>query len=374
MENGNGGKSKPQTVMLKILDRYILVKFLGTFFVAIALILMIAVVFDISEKIEDFVSKGASLREIVMDHYMNFLVFYGNLFSSMIVFIATIFFTSKMTARTELVAMLTGGMSFKRLLYPYFLGATLIAGISLYMSHFVIPKTNETRLNFEWRYIKDKSKERFQNLHRQIRPGHMIFLENYNTRRMSGYHFAYEHFEGQRMLSAMKSDFMRYDTVTTKWRLDNVVIRSIDEDGTQHLRRERRIDTTLALLPEDLATIIYNAEMMPTPELNEFIRAEQLRGSENVNYFIIEKHKRTSWPASTYILVLIALSLSSQKTRGGLGLNIAIGLAICVSYIFFMQISTTFATLSNFPPLLAVWLPNIFFSLLGLYLYARAPK
>ena len=204
MENGNGGKSKPQTVMLKILDRYILVKFLGTFFVAIALILMIAVVFDISEKIEDFVSKGASLREIVMDHYMNFLVFYGNLFSSMIVFIATIFFTSKMTARTELVAMLTGGMSFKRLLYPYFLGATLIAGISLYLSHFVIPKTNETRLNFEWRYIKDKSKERFQNLHRQIRPGHMIF-ENYNTRRMSGYHFAYEHFEGQRMLSAMKA-------------------------------------------------------------------------------------------------------------------------------------------------------------------------
>ena len=167
---------------------------------------------------------------------------------------------------------------------------------------------------------------------------------------------------------------MRYDTVTTKWRLDNVVIRSIDEDGTQHLRRERRIDTTLALLPEDLATIIYNAEMMPTPELNEFIRAEQLRGSENVNYFIIEKLKRTSWPASTYILVLIALSLSSQKTRGGLGLNIAIGLAICVSYIFFMQISTTFATLSNFPPLLAVWLPNILFSILGLYLYARAPK
>ena len=191
---------------------------------------------------------------------------------------------------------------------------------------------------------------------------------------MSGYHFAYEHFEGQRMLSAMKSDFMRYDTVTTKWRTDNVVIRSIDEDGTQHLRRERRIDTTLALLPEDLATIIYNAEMMPTPELNEFIRAEQLRGSENVNYFIIEKLNRTSWPASTYILVLIALSLSSQKTRGGLGLNIAIGLAICVSYIFFMQISTTFATLSNFPPLLAVWLPNILFSILGLYLYARAPK
>lgn len=360
--------------MFRILDRYIIVKFLTTFFVAIALILMIAVVFDISEKIEDFVSKGASFREIVFDHYMNFLVYYGNLFSSMIVFIATIFFTSKMTARTEIVAMLTGGMSFRRMLFPYFISASIIAGISLFLSHYVIPQTNETRLNFEWRYIKDKSQERFQNLHRQILPGHMIFLENYNTRRMSGYHFAYEHFDGQRLMSAMKSDFIRFDTINKTWRLDNVVIRNIDKDGKEHLRIERRIDTALALKPAELATIIYSAEMMPTPELNDFIEKERIRGSETVNYFVIEKYKRTSWPMSTYILVLIALSLSSQKTRGGLGLNIAIGLGICVTYIFFMQISTTFATLGDFPPLLAVWIPNIFFSILSIYLYARAPK
>lgn len=360
--------------MFGILDRYIIGKFLSTFFGAITLILMIAVVFDISEKIEDFVSKGASLREIVFDHYLNFLVYYGNLFSSMIVFIATIFFTSKMTSRTEIVAMLTGGMSFRRMLFPYFISATIIAGISLFLSHYIIPRTNETRLNFEWRYIQDKNQERFQNLHRQILPGHMIFLENYNAKRMSGYHFAYEHFDGQKMLASMKSDFIRFDTVTQQWRLDNVVIRTIDQEGKEDLQLERRVDTALVLKPEELSTIIYNAEMMPTPELNAFIEAEKIRGSENVNYFIIEKYKRSSYPASTYVLVLIALSLSSKKTRGGLGLNIAIGLAICVSYIFFMQISTTFATLGNFHPLLAVWIPNIFFSLLAIYLYARAPK
>jgi lipopolysaccharide export system permease protein len=335
---------------------------------------MIAVVFDISEKIEDFVSKGATLKEIVFDHYLNFLVFYGNLFSSMIVFIATIFFTSKMTSRIEIVAMLTGGMSFRRLLFPYFISASILASISLFLSHYVIPHTNETRLNFEWRYIKDKNQERFQNIHRQILPGHMVFLENYNAKRMSGYHFTYEQFDGQRMVSSMKSDFIRFDTISDKWRLDHVVIRNIDKDRNESLVIERRIDTTLALQPSELATIIYNAEMMPTPELNAFIEAEKKRGSENVNYFIIEKYKRTSWPISTYVLVLIALSLSSKKTRGGLGLNIAIGLGICVSYIFFMQISTTFATLGDFPPLLAVWIPNIAFSILAIYLYARAPK
>lgn len=360
--------------MLKILDRYVIGKFLATFFVAIGLILMIAVVFDISEKIEDFVSKGASVKEIIFDHYFNFLVYYGNLFSSMIVFIATIFFTSKMTSRTEIVAMLTGGMSFRRLLFPYFISATIIASISFFLSHYVIPRTNETRLNFEWRYIKDKNQERFQNLHRQVLPGHMVFMENYNSKRLSGYHFAYEHYDGQHLMSRMKSDFVRYDTVSSKWRLDNVVIRTIDKDGEQELRIERRIDTALALDPKDLSTLIYNAEMMPSPELSTFIEAERKRGSENVNYFVIEKLKRTSWPVSTYVLVLIALSLSSKKTRGGLGLNIAIGLGICVTYIFFMQISTTFATLGDFPPFLAVWLPNIFFSFVAVYLYLRAPK
>lgn len=359
---------------MKILDRYIIRNFLSTFIVSMGLILTIAVVFDVSEKIEDFVSKGASIREIFFDHYLNFLVFYGNLFSSMIVFIATIFFTSRLTARTEIVAILTGGVSFNRLLWPYFISASIVASFSFFLSHYVIPHTNQIRLAFEWRYILNKKQDRFQNIHKQIQPGHVIFMSNYNAERFSGYQFHYEHYEGQKLVSKLKSDFIRFDTIKQIWRLDNVVIRHLNVDGSEQLQTQRKLDTNLLMKPSDISTIVYNSEMMTTPELDLFISAEKARGSETVNFFLIEKYKRTSWPASTYILVLIALALSSKKTRGGLGLNIALGLTFCVAYIFFMQISTTFATLGNFPPLLAVWLPNLIFAGLAAYLYAIAPK
>lgn len=360
--------------MLRIIDRYIIGKFLGTFFLTITLILAIAIVFDISEKIEDFITKGASAKEIIVDYYLNFLMFYGNLFSSMIVFIATIFFTSRMTANTEIVAILTGSVSFKRMLWPYFISATIIGGISFVLSHYVIPRTNVKRLDFQHTYIDRKQDERFRNIHRQIKPGHMIYFENYNAERFTGYRFSYEIFEDHKMQFKLKSDFIRLDTAKGRWILDNYTIRTIDESGKERLMRGRQLDTILDFEPGEVVPKLFTVEMMATPELNEFIEAEILRGSENVSFYLIEKHKRTSWPFATYILVLIGVSISSKKTRGGLGLNVAIGLGICVTYIFFMQISTTFATLGNFPPLLAVWFPNIVFSILAGYLYYIAPK
>ncbi|MGB0177417.1 MAG: LptF/LptG family permease, partial [Owenweeksia sp.] len=193
--------------MLRIIDRYIIRKFLGTFFLTITLILAIAIVFDISEKIEDFITKGASAKEIIFDYYINFLVFYGNLFSSMIVFIATIFFTSRMTSNTEIVAILTGGVSFRRMMWPYFVAATIIAGISFGLSHYIIPKTNVKRLDFQHTYIDRKQDDRFKNIHRQIKPGHIIYFENYNGERQTGYHFTYEVFKGPRMNFKLKADF-----------------------------------------------------------------------------------------------------------------------------------------------------------------------
>lgn len=358
---------------MKIIDRYIVRKFLGTFFLTIALILAIAIVFDISEKIEDFLSAGASLKEIVIDYYMNFVAFYGNLFSSMIVFIATIFFTSKMTNQTEVVAILTGGVSFRRLLYPYAIGATVIAGISLLMSHFVIPRSNVTRLHFEWQYISDKTQDRYQNIHRQVKPGHFVYFENYTPERGSGYHFTYEVIKDQQLVYKLKSDFIRHDSIENTWRLDNYSLRRIRGDQ-ESLRAGARLDTVMPFGPDEITPLMYTSEMMATPELLDFIDSERLRGSENINFHLIELHKRTSWPFATYILVLIALALCSRKTRGGLGLNMAIGLGLCVMYIFFMQISTTFATLGNFPPVLAVWVPNLLFSLIAIYLYRIAPK
>tara|TARA_Y100001934_G_C12329095_1_gene764123 strand:+ start:263 stop:1351 length:1089 start_codon:yes stop_codon:yes gene_type:complete len=360
--------------IFKIIDRYIIGKFLGTFFLTIALILAIAIVFDISEKIDDFITRGASTREIIIDYYLNFVVFYGNLFSSMIVFIATIFFTSRMTSNTEIVAILTGGVSFRRMMFPYFVSATIIALISFFLSHFVIPYTNVSRLEFQHSYIDKKEDERFKNIHRQIKPGHIIYFENYNTKRFSGYHFTYEIIEGGKLVSKLKADFIRLDTATNEWVLDNYDLRTIDEEGKEHLEQGRKLRREFDFEAMDIVPRLYTVEMMNTPELNEFIEAERIRGSENINHYLIQKYQRTSWPFATYILVLIGVSISSRKTRGGLGLNVAIGLVLCVTYIFFMQISTTFATVGSMSPLLAVWTPNILFAGIAAYLYYIAPK
>lgn len=360
--------------MLRIIDRYIIRKFLGTFFLTITLILAIAVVFDISEKIDNFITQGATAYEIIFDYYLNFVVYYGNLFSSMIVFIATIFFTSRMTGNSEIVAILTGGVSFRRMMWPYFVAATILAGISYILGNYVIPKTNVTRLAFQHTYIDRQQDDRFKNIHRQIKPGHIIYFDTYNGERQSGYHFTYEVFENNELRRKLKADFIRLDTVKNKWTLDNWNSRIISPDGKETIDAGRQKDTVFDFDPDEIVPKLYTIEMMNTPELNSFIEQERIRGSENMSYYLIEKYKRLSYPIATYILVLIGVSISSKKTRGGLGLNIAIGLVVCVSYIFFMQISTTFATLGNFPPMLAVWFPNIVFSIVGLYLYYIAPK
>ena len=360
--------------MLKILDRYIVRKFLGTFFLTISLILAIAVVFDISEKIDDFLTEGASVEEIIFDYYVNFVAYFGNLFSSMIVFIATIFFTSRMTANSEIVAILTGGESFKRMMWPYFVAATIIASLNFFLSHYIIPVTNIDRLTFQKAYIDKKGDDRYRNIHRQVLPGKIIFFENYNVKRNTGYHFTYETFDGNQLREKLSADFIRYDTADGLWTLDNYVVRRIDESGEESLEQGRKMQRSFPFDPDDIVPTLYTVAMMTTPELNQFIEEQKVAGSEGINQYLIEKHQRTSWPVATYILVLIGVSISSKKTRGGLGLNIAIGLLLCVTYIFFMQVSTTFATVGSLSPLLAVWIPNMVYTLIAAYLYFIAPK
>ncbi|MDX5403908.1 MAG: LptF/LptG family permease, partial [Bacteroidota bacterium] len=313
---------------MKLIDWYIFRKFIGTFFFVLALIMMIAIVFDISEKIEDFISKGASMEEIIFDYYLNFLAFYGNTFSSLIVFISTILFASRMTARTEIVAILTSGVSFRRMMWPFFLGAVVIFGLNYYMSHYVIPKTNISRITFENTYINNPSNSRFQNIYRQIRPGVIIYLENFNDERQSGYHFSMEKFNEGKLFYKLKADFLRYDSVANNWRLDNWEIRRIAENGAEEFSRGRQFDTTFSFQPDELVPKLYTVAMMETPVLEDFISAERVRGSSNINFYLVEKFRRTAYPASTFILVLIAVSLSTKKTRGGMGLNIAVGFFI----------------------------------------------
>lgn len=359
---------------MRIVDKYILKKFLGAFVLSIVLILAVAVVFDVSEKLEDF-RKGATLNEVVFDYYLNFVTFYGNMFSSMFVFISTIWFTSKMASNSELVAILTSGVSFKRMLLPYLIGSLIVASVSLALNHFFLPQTNIKRIKFEQTYVGGSHKETYtQNIHRQIKPGHYVYFETFSADRQSGYRFTYEVITDGILRSKLSSDFIRFDTIINKWQLDNWTLRTIDTSGAEHLEIGRKIDTAMAFTSAEVVPRLFTVSMMNTPELLEFIEKEKIRGSENMNSYFLELHRRTAFPVSTFVLVLIAVALSSRKSRGGLGINIAIGLLICLAYVFMMQISTTFAATGNFSPLLAVWLPNIIFAAIGLYLYYIAPK
>ena len=374
MEVGHHSVAAKSLMMFKIVDWYILRKFLGTFILVLVLIMSIAVVFDVSERIEDFVTKNAPFNEIVFNYYLNFVLYFGNLFSALIVFISTILFTSQMANRTEIVAILTGGMSFRRMMWPYFIGALIISGGSYALNHYLIPQTNEVRLDFDAKYIHTHQRTSYRNIHRQILPGEMVFMESFNVKRGTGYRFTYERFDDQVLKAKISGDFIRFDTVSQGWKLDNYVIRYIDDMGEERLERGKRLDTNFAFLPEDLAPGVFTTETMTTPELKKLIEAERVRGGETINTFLIDYYSRSSWPGATFVLVLIAVTLSSRKKRGGLGLNIALGLIICVVYIFFMQISTTFATSGNLEPWLAVWLPNFVFTGLAIYLYRIAPK
>lgn len=356
---------------MKLLDRYIVFRFLGTFFFVISLILLIAIVFDVSEKVDNFVQHDIPLNDILFDYYMNFAFYYGNLFSALIIFVAVIIFTSRLAQNTEIVAILASGVSFNRLLRPYFIAATVLVLLSLYLNNFFIPRANETRLDFEWTYINEGRSNRYRNLHRKIGPDTYIYLESFNTAKKAGYHFSLEEFSGDSLRYKLLADFLRWDSTENIWRLENYYARRIN-GWEETLERGNRKDTVLAFLPEDLVTKLYTIETMTFPELNTFIEQEEFRGSENLVYYYVERHRRFSLPLATYVLTLIGVSIAYRKRRGGMGMNIALGFGAIFIYIFFMQVSTTFATNGNLPAGLAVWIPNITFGVVALFLYRRA--
>ena len=374
---------------MKKLDWYILRKFIGSFFLTMLLILAIAIVFDVSEKIDDF-QNGATMSEILNDYYINFIAFYGNMFSALILFISTIWFTSRITSNSEVVAILTSGTSFNRFLRPYFIGASLICALSLTLNHLVVPQTNIKRISFEEKYITGVSRPVIQKIHRQVLPGHYVYFETFSGMRESGYQFTYEVFHNHQLSSKLSADFVRLDTATGKWRLDNYRLRTVDLAGEEIIRTGRRLDTVLAFTSEQIAPKLNSIATMNSGELRKFIAQEELTGNENIASYQMEMQRRTSYPVSSYVFVLLAVSLASQKRRGGLGVNIAIGLVLSAIYVFTMQISETFASTglltaeSSFGSMLqwvgiqpaefAVWIPNLLFAIVALWRYLKAPK
>ena len=359
---------------MKKLDLYILKKFLGTFFFSITLILSISVVFDLTEKIDDFLEKEAPLRAIVFDYYKNFIPYFGNLFTPLFVFISVIFFTSKMAYNTEIIAILSSGVSFRRMMYPYFLGALIISSMSFYLSGYVIPPANKVRLHFENKYVKNRRETGMKNMHMQIEPGVFVYMGNYYSYNDRGEYFDLEKFEGKNLKLKLSSRSIKYDTLTGKWTLRSYTRRELIDDEHQKITVGTKMDTVIDIKPSDFKEERNYYEMMTNDQLDDYIAEQRRRGVGNIEEFLIEKYRRVASPFAAFILTLIGVSLASRKVRGGMGLHIGIGITLSFTYIMFMTLSTTFAINGNMNPLLAVWLPNIVFAGIGIFLYMRAPK
>lgn len=358
---------------MKILDLYIIRKFIGTYFYAILLIVGIAVIFDISEKLDDFMEKGAPLSDIIFRYYLNFIPYFANLFSSLFTFIAVIFFTSKMAYDTEIIAILSSGVSFRRLMYPYLVSATIIAIFSFFLNSFIIPPANGVRIDFENKYIKKPYESSERNIHRQVRPGMFVYMRSYNSYSQIAYNLSIERFENGELKSKLFSDFAQWDSTKQTWSAKNYYIREYIGSG-ETITKGESIDTSFFITPKDFNRRLNIVETMNLFQLNDFIAEQKLQGADNIEILLIEKYSRIAYPFSAFILTLIGVSLSSRKVRGGIGFHIGIGLAISFTYILFMRFSTMFAVGGHLSPLLSVWLPNFLFAFIAIGLYRIAPK
>lgn len=377
MENNNGTKISHKIINalgLKIIDLYIIRKFLGTFVYSIILILAIAVIFDISEKLDDFIETSTPVKEIIFDYYFNFIPYFAVLFSSLFTFISVIFFTSKMAYNTEIIAILSSGVSFRRFLLPYFISASIITIFSFTLSNFVIPNANKTKLEFEEKYIH-KRPQTFarKNIHKQVEPGVFIYLDSYSTVSRTGYNFSIEKFVDGKLIAKTMADQITWDSTKNVWTMRRYYSRELG-GLTEKIVEGNTKDTVLVLYPEDFERRLNAVEAMSFNELNEFIDVSRMQGETNLTAYLIERYKRTAFPFSTFILTLIGVAVSSKKVRGGIGSQLGIGLAISFAYILFMQFSSQFAIGGSLPPLLAVWVPNIIFAIIAMFLYRMAPR
>lgn len=359
---------------MKIIDKYIIKKFLGTFFYAISLLILIVIIFDISENLDSFIKNDAPFNAILIDYYLNFIPYFINLFIYLFTFISVIFFTSKMASDTEIIAILSSGVSFRRLLLPYLISALILAVLSFYLGNFLIPKTNQARRIFKHAYMEKLTKDNERNLHIQIEPETFAYVETYSSTLQLGYKFSLEKYDEQDLVYKMLADRISWDTATNHWQLKNYVIRSIDSTG-QHIYKGTSMDTTIpALRPTDLYKIMERFEEMNYYDLNDFIDREKAKGSIAYKRYEIEKHKRLAGPAAIIILTFIGMALSSRKVRGGIGMHLGIGIALTFSYIFLMQVSTVFSAFGDLSPSIAAWIPNILYLVIGIYLLQKAPK
>lgn len=359
---------------IRRVDWYIIKKFLGTYFFAIALIISIAVVFDVNENIDRFINNKAPIEAIVFDYYMNFVPYFSNLFSPLFVFIAVIFFTSKLAENSEIIAMMSTGLSFKRLLRPYMISAAIIAVLTYGLGAYVIPKGNVTRLNFEDRYKKKKKKEYVRNVQLEVDSGVIAYLERYEDYNKTAFRFSLDKFEDKKLVSHLTAKRATYDTTSFhKWILKDYMIREMNGMRETIIKGDK-LDSIIKMEPQDFLIMKGQQQTMTSSELDEYITKQKQRGFANIKEFEIEYHQRIAMSFAAFILTVIGVSLSARKVKGGMGLYLGIGLALSFSYILFQTVSATFAVNGNTPPIVAVWIPNILYTFIAIFLYRKAPK
>ena len=373
---GNLLKKVSPTRYLGILDWYIIKKFIGTYIYAILLIISIAIVFDFNENLSKFTQYHAPWRAIIFDYYANFIPYYSNLFSPLFVFIAVIFFTSKLAGNSEIIAMLAAGVSIKRLMRPYMLSCIVIAGLTFYLNSFVIPHGTVIRQNFETLYRNSKKNTSAEDIQLFVAKNTTAYIQNYDDQYKRGYGFSLVKIKNKKIVSHLTAMEIQYDTIADSkyhWKLSNWKIRTL-KGLKEHIQSGATKDTVLLMEPTDLVYSKGQQETFTSPELLDYISKQTSRGSGNVVQYEVEFHKRIAMSFSSFILTIIGLTLSSRKRKGGMGLSLGIGLALSFSYIMLQTVSATFAIQDNTPPMLAAWIPNIIFAIVAYFCYRHAPS
>ncbi|MCH5173805.1 MAG: LptF/LptG family permease [Bacteroidales bacterium] len=363
------------TLKPKIIDRYIMKKFLSTFFTALLIIIALVIIFDISEKIENFVEHEVPLKSIVFDYYVNFVPYFINMFSPLFVFITVIFFTSRMAANSEIVAILSGGISYHRMMVPYIVSAALIALFSLGLNLFIIPKSNASRVEFETKYVDQHyTKYSRNNVHYQIAPGQFVYVQSFSAYNNTAYKFTLETIKDNKLVSKLSADSAVWDSTMDGWHLRRYFLRDYGSGLGDRVRSGEAMDTVIALKLSDFYRNQKTVETLQQKDLNALIETQKMRGDANVMYAQIEKNRRMTLPFSAFILTIMAVALTSKKKRGGIGFNLALGIGLAFLYILFLKFSEMFVYTGTMPAGIALWIPNIVYTFIAAILYRIAPK
>ena len=352
------------------IDKYIIKRFLSTFFYALILLLTVVIVVDISEKIDDFIEHDLSFLTIITEYYIHFIPYFANLFSPLFIFISVVFFTSKMADHSEIIAIYNSGMSFKRFLRPFMIASILLACLSFTLGNFIIPPSNKHKIDFENKYFRNSQKIFKKNIHIQTSENEYIYLEGYNSRKKIGYKFSLEKFKGSRLSSKLRANYIEWNEEKELWRLNKYEIREFLAENEKFTIGDK-IDSTINLHPDDFIIKSNLAESMNLYELNKNIKQKDNITSGRSKFYKLEKHKRIAFPFASIILTLIAVSVSARKSKEGIGVNLGVGLLISFSYILLFQFSSTLSINGNLDPMTSVWIPNILYMVLSIILLRK---